>query len=101
MSESTTKKINLNIKDLSFKSEAIVVDLIRFIAERLPKVEITRNGMDVEIKLPQSLSKRAIKLRIKKFLYQKSLDSDFRPISDNTKDGYILKEKKGFQMSYY
>ena len=53
--------------------------------------------------MPEKLSKRAIKLRIKKFLYKQGLDNDFRPISLKTadKDGYIIKEKRILELSYY
>ena len=103
MSRVNTKTFFVNVKDLSFKAEQIVVDLIRYMAEQLPQIEIVRNGQELEISVPVNMSKRVIRLRIRKFLYRKSLNDDFRPISfrDGEKDGYTIKEKKLIQISYY
>ncbi|MGQ4875668.1 MAG: hypothetical protein ACTSVV_07455 [Promethearchaeota archaeon] len=103
MSEENTKIITVNVKDLSFKGENVIVDLIRFIAEQIPQADIKREGNQISIEIPEKISKRAIKLRIKKFLYRKHLDADYRPISYRTadEDGYIIKEKKAIELSYY
>ena len=104
MSEkSDTKKIILNVKDLSFKNDQYVMDLMRYISETLSNLEITRNAMEVEIKAPKNMSKKTIKLRIKKFLHKKELTSYFRPISITSKEieGYTVKEKKTIELSYY
>lgn len=103
MSEASTKPIVINAKDLSFKNDQLVDDLTRFIIETLPQVEVTRNGNEIDIIMPEKLSKRVIKLRIKKFLYKKGIDNDFRPISLKSadKDGYTVKEKKILELSYY
>ncbi|TFG04139.1 MAG: hypothetical protein EU539_11440 [Promethearchaeota archaeon] len=103
MSKAKKKIIHLNIKDLSFKSEQAVVDLLRYLAEALPQIEINREGFEVEIKAPLDFSKRIIRLRIKKFLYKKGLAADYRPISlrDMDKDGYTVKEKKLIELTYY
>ena len=107
MAQGTTKTIFVIVRDLSFKSEQIVLDLIRYLAEALPQIQITRIGNELEILMPSKLSKRAIRLRIKKFLYKKGLNGDFRPISyrvaekTGKKDGYEVKEKKILELSYY
>lgn len=98
-----TKIITVNVKDLGIRSEQIVVDLIRFIAEQLPRADLKRSGNEIEVSLPATTSKRAIRLRIKKFLYKKNLDEEYRPISykEGQKDGYMVKEKKTYQFTYY
>ena len=103
MSEASTKPIVINAKDLSFKSDQLVEDLERFLIEALPHLKVSRNGVEIDIEMPEKLSKRAIKLRIKKFLYKKGLDNDFRPISLKTadKNGYTVKEKRILELSYY
>ena len=103
MSEAGTKPIVINTKDLSFKSDQLVDDLTRFLIESLPKLKVTREGNEIGIEMPEKLSKRAIKLRIKKFLYKKGIDNDFRPISLKTadKEGYTIKEKKILELTYY
>jgi hypothetical protein len=103
MSEDENKEITLNVKDLSFKSDQHVEDLVRFLAETLPQINLNREGNEITILMPVKLSKRALRLRIKKFLYKKGLNKDFRPISLNLtdKEGYIVKEKKIIELSYY
>ena len=103
MSEASTKPIVINAKELSFKSDQLVEDLERFLIEALPQLKVSRNGVEIDIEMPEKLSKKAIKLRIKKFLYKKGLDNDFRPISLKTadKDGYTVKEKRILELSYY
>ena len=103
MSQDESKEFTIVVKDLSFKSDQHVEDLVRFLAELLPQIEITRDGNEIEVSMPEKLSKRALKLRIKKFLYKKGLSKDFRPISLKTdeKEGYTIKEKKIIDLSYY
>ena len=103
MTEVNNKAIIVNVKDLSFKNEELVLDLIRFLSEALPHITLNRNGNDIDIEMPKKLSKRAIRLRIKKFLYRKGLHEEFRPISFKTanNEGYTVKEKKAIQLSYY
>ncbi|MFW9939595.1 MAG: 60S ribosomal protein L22 [Candidatus Thorarchaeota archaeon] len=103
MSEDERRSITVNVKDLSFKSDQHVEDLVRFLAESLPQINLNRDGNEITISMPVKLSKRALRLRIKKFLHKKGLNKDFRPISLNLvdKEGYIVKEKKIIELSYY
>ncbi|UCD00975.1 MAG: hypothetical protein JSV23_08825 [Promethearchaeota archaeon] len=97
------KSFIINVKDLSFKNEQHVLDLIRFLSEALPQISLNRSGNDIDIEMPKKLSKRALRLRIKKFLYKNGLHNDFRPIFHKTTEaeGYIVKEKKIAELSYY
>jgi hypothetical protein len=103
MSEVESKTITINVKDLSFKSDQHVVDLIRFLAEALPQIKLDRDGNELKVVLPINQSRRVLRLRIKKFLYKKGLNKDFRPISykSTDKEGYSIKEKKLIDLSYY
>jgi hypothetical protein len=103
MSDAEKKHITINVKDLSFKSEQHVSDMIRFMTESLPQIIINRTGNDLEIEMPKNLSKRTIRLRIKKFLHKKDLRNNFRPISFKSidKEGYIVKERKVVELTYY
>ena len=103
MSEDDRKAITINVKDLSFKSDQHVVDLVRFLAEALPQINLNRDGNEISVEMPERLSKRALRLRIKKFLYKKGLSKDFRPISFKTidKEGYTVKEMKIIELNYY
>lgn len=102
MSEAN-KSFMINVKDLSFKSEQYVLDLIRYLSEALPQITLNRTGNDISVEMPNKLSKRTLRLRIKKFLHKKGLYNDFRPISYKTteNEGYIVKEKKIIELSYY
>ena len=104
MSIGDTKNIILDVKDLiSFGKEQYAADLVRFLAEILPQVDVKRNANELEIMMPNKLSKRVIRLRIRKFLHQNGLSDDFRSISINlsNKDGYMIKQKKRIEISYY
>lgn len=98
-----TKDLFINVKGLSFKSDQLVIDLIRYLAEALPQLQITRNAMELEVIAPFKLSKRIIRLRLKKYLHKKGISGEFRPIAMNelNKEGYVIKEKKILELSYY
>ncbi|MFW9819846.1 MAG: hypothetical protein ACFFE5_09570 [Candidatus Thorarchaeota archaeon] len=100
---SENKSIIINVKELSFKSEQHVLDLVRFLSEALPQITLDRNGNEINVEMPSKLSRRTIKLRIKKFLYKNGLHNDFRPIAHKTseKEGYTVKEKKIIELTYY
>ncbi len=100
---SENKTIVINVKELSFKSEQHVLDLVRFLSEALPQITLDRNGNEINVEMPTKLSRRALKLRIKKFLYKNGLHNDFRPISHKTSEneGYTVKEKKIIELTYY
>ncbi|MBD3197844.1 MAG: hypothetical protein GF317_22525 [Candidatus Lokiarchaeota archaeon] len=103
MSDDNIKTLYVNVKELSFKEDQHVDDLTQFLTEEFPQLEIAREGNEIEINMPSTLSNRAIKLRIKKFLYKKNLKEGFRPISltDPDKEGYTVKERKQFEFTYY
>lgn len=103
MSENT-KSFIINVKDLSFKSDQHVTDLVRYLAEALPQIDLIRNGNEINVEMSHNMSKRALKLRLKKFLYKKGLNKDFRPItykSTDNKEGYAVKEKRIIDIDYY
>lgn len=104
MSKEVTKNIVLDVKDLvNFGKDQYVDDLTRFLAEMLPQIEIKRNANELEIIMPRKLSKRTIRLRIRKYLHQNGLYNEYRPISITSSDrkGYMIKQKKSIEMTYY
>ena len=103
MSSKETKLILIDVKDLSLEKEQNVEDLLRFLTEQLPQIELSKATNTIEVKMPLKMSKRAIKLRLKKFLHQKNLKDKYRPIMYKTEDreGYMIKEKKVIELSYY
>ena len=104
MSKKDTKNIVLDVKDLvNFGKDQYIDDLTRFLTEMLPQIEIKRNANELEIVMPQKLSKRAIRLRIRKFLHHNGLYDEYRPITITSSDrnGYMIKQKKSIEISYY
>jgi len=92
----------IDVTDLRYKKEELVEELIIFLGEQLPNLEFSRKTNEIKVEMPEDLSLRTLKLRIKKFLYKNELKDDYRPISqrDNDKDGYIIKERKTFEYTY-
>jgi len=78
MSENDTKELTIVVKDLSIEKEQHVDDLLRFLEERLPQIELSRSGNEVGVVMPSDMSRRAIKLRIKKFLHRKNLTEKYK-----------------------
>ena len=103
MSEDNTKELTIDVKDLSIEKEQYIDDLLRFLEEQLPQIEISRSGNSIELTVPNKMSNRVIKLRIKKFLYRKNLSEKYRPISYNSSEikGYRIKEKRTLELTYY
>ena len=99
MSQENTKSILINVKDLIFKGEQMVLDLNRYLAESLSQVEISRNGDELQIVAPIQLSKRAIRFRIRKFFHKKALKEEYKIISSKT--GYVVKEIRKAPLTYY
>ncbi len=107
MSKKSSNIVIIEANELNYKKgfsgNELIEGLTRFLAEALPKLKITLNGTDIEIEKPERLSKRAIKLRIKKYLYKKGIDNDYRAIAllSPDKEGYTIKEKKILELAYY
>ena len=103
MSEDNTKELTIDVKDLSIEKEQYIEDLLRYLEEQLPQIEISRSGNSIELIVPSKMSNRVIKLRIKKFLHRKKLTEKYRPISYNSSDikGYRIKEKRTLELTYY
>lgn len=103
MSEDNTKELTIDVKDLSIEKEQYIEDLLRYLEEQLPQIEISRSGNNIELIVPSKMSNRVIKLRIKKFLHRKKLTEKYRPISYNSSDikGYRIKEKRTLELTYY
>lgn len=107
MSKNETKQIIIDVKELILApkvgKEQHAEDLLRFMVEQLPQIEINRNGNNLEVKMPKKMSKKALRLRIKKFLHQKNLFNEFRPIlyKSHELEGYMIKKRKILELSYY
>lgn len=101
MSENT-KTAFIDVTDLRFEKEEFVEDLVVFLGEQFPNFEFSRKTNEIKLEMPEDLSLRVLKLRLKKFLYKNDLKEDYRPISqrDSDKDGYVIKERKTFEYTY-
>ncbi|MFW9772554.1 MAG: hypothetical protein ACFFFB_11715 [Candidatus Heimdallarchaeota archaeon] len=107
MSKTETKQLVIDVKELILApkvgKEEHAEDLLRFMVEQLPQIEINRSGNTFEVEMPRRMSKKAVRLRIKKFLHQKNLFNEFRPILYKTHEleGYMIKKRKILELSYY
>ncbi|TFG00366.1 MAG: hypothetical protein EU541_02500 [Promethearchaeota archaeon] len=96
------KTVFIDVTDLRYEKEEYVEDLVVFLGEQLPYLELSQKTNEIKIEMQEDLSLRAIKLRLKKFLYKNDLKDDYRPISirESDREGYIIKERKTFEYTY-
>ena len=90
-----THVFEVNVSKLSISQEKHVDQMISFISENLKNAKATKDGNHVSVKLPVSITKKMLKLRLNRFLYQSGLKSDFRLISmlNEGKQGYMIMDR--------
>ncbi|MBD3185641.1 hypothetical protein GF325_02335 [Candidatus Bathyarchaeota archaeon] len=79
--------LTINADQLSFSNDSDINNLARFLEERMTKAdglnEVVRDKNDLELHMNRPISKRRIKLYIKKFLHKVGLRMDFRVICNH------------------
>jgi len=60
LSEDNTKELTIDVKDLSIEKEQYIEDLLRYLEEQLPQIEISRSGNSIELTVPSKMSNRVI-----------------------------------------
>ena len=90
-----THVFEVNVSKLSITQEKYVDQMISFISENLQDAKATKDGNHVSVTLPKTISKKMLKLRLDRFLYQSGLKSDFRLISmlNEGKQGYKFMDR--------
>lgn len=90
-SEVETKKITIDLTQLSVENDKYLKDVAQFLQEKIDDLETVRDGNSLVITVDQDFSQRKIKDYLKKFLYLADLDKKFRPIA-------LSQESKGYQI---
>ncbi|MHA1793349.1 MAG: 60S ribosomal protein L22 [Promethearchaeota archaeon] len=77
--------ITINIEQLAFDYDKDIDNMARFIEERItPRdglKEVVRTKNNLELKITKPLSKRKIKLFVKKYLHKSGLKLDFKVLA--------------------
>lgn len=89
-----TKELFVDAEQLAYDKDEYVNDLGRFLNEHLG-FEVVRTGNKLKVLADPDFSKRALKTRIKKFLYITDLKLRYRPIAVNGEpDAYQIHRRK-------
>ncbi|TFH29257.1 MAG: hypothetical protein E4G98_04155 [Promethearchaeota archaeon] len=71
----------LDVSKISVLKEKYIEQVMQFLEEKISASEIAKEGNMVNINVPTSISKKFLKLRIKKYLYQAGLKSEFKIVA--------------------
>ena len=85
----------IDLSKLSFTKEKYIDQIKQFIEEHMSESKVSKSGNSLNVSVPESISKRMLKMRISKFLYSSGLKSEYRLISmENAgKAGYQIMER--------
>ncbi|WP_457559673.1 hypothetical protein [Candidatus Harpocratesius sp.] len=80
------KKVELNlfhldVSKISAMKEKHIEQIMQYLEENVPDSKITKDGNLVKIEVPISISKKVLKLRIKKYIYQAGLKDEFKIVA--------------------
>ena len=95
MAKTKKKVYEIEVSKLGFTKEKYVDQIKQFIEEHVPSSKVSKSGSSLNVTVPESFSKRMLKMRVNKFLYSSGLKSDFRLISmeKSGKMGYQIMER--------
>ncbi|UYP47350.1 hypothetical protein NEF87_003635 [Candidatus Lokiarchaeum ossiferum] len=81
-----------DVTKLGLKKDKYISQSEQYIEENIANSKISKEGSTIKISVPVSFSKKMLKLRLNKFIYNAGLKDDFRLIS-------LVNEKgNGFQV---
>lgn len=76
------KTYQLDVSKISTLKKANYTEqIMQYLDENIPTSEISKEGNVVKINVPISLSKKFLKLRIKKYIYQAGLKDEFKIVA--------------------
>ncbi|MCF2138419.1 MAG: hypothetical protein K9W44_00020 [Candidatus Lokiarchaeota archaeon] len=80
------KKVELNlfhldVSKISAMKEKHIEQIMQYLEENVPDSKISKDGNLVKIEVPISISKKVLKLRIKKYIYQAGLKDEFKLVA--------------------
>ncbi|MHA1611078.1 MAG: hypothetical protein ACTSYU_03410 [Promethearchaeota archaeon] len=71
----------LDVSKISVLKEKYIEQVMQYLEENIESSEIVKEGNMVNINVPLSISKKYIKIRIKKYLYQAGLKEEFKIVA--------------------
>ncbi len=74
-------KYTIDADHLAIESSSLVDDLGKFLASKIASSKVERESNRLVIKVPKGVSKRAVRLKITKYLHQANTATEYRPIA--------------------
>ncbi len=74
-------KYTIDAEHLAIEASNLVDDLGKFLAGKITSSKVEREGNRLSVKVPKGISKRALRLKITKFLHQANTAAEYRPIA--------------------
>ena len=71
----------LDTEKLSLSNEKHIEPMMQFLSENIKTSEIAKDGKMVNIEVSPSISKKIVKLRVKKYFYQAGLKEEYRIVA--------------------
>jgi len=81
----------VDVEKLTLEHENLLDELVEFLKSKLSEFDIEREGNNIIIRSENEVSKRKIRLFLKKFLHKNELDKDFKTVSGGSNILTILK----------
>ncbi len=81
----------VDAEKLTLEREELLNELVEFLKLKLPEFNIEREGNNITIRSENEVSKRKIRLFLKKFLHKNELDKSFKAVSGGGNTIIILK----------
>lgn len=81
----------VDAEKLMLEREELLDELLKFLKLKLPEFNIEREGNNIVIRSKNEVSKRKIRLFLKKFLHRNELNKNFKVVSGGGNTIIILK----------
>ncbi len=81
----------IDVEKLASKSETLTDELVEFLKLKFPESEIEKEGNNIIVRSERAVSKRKIRLYLKKFLHKNELSEEFKAVSGGGNKLTILK----------
>lgn len=81
----------IDVEKLASENEALTDELIEFLKLKFPEFEIEKEGNNIIVRSEGEVSKRRIRLYLKKFLHKNELSKEFKAVSGGGNTLTILK----------
>ncbi|MHA1777597.1 MAG: hypothetical protein DRO88_03620 [Promethearchaeia archaeon] len=72
---------HLDVSKISGMKEKHIEQLMQYLEESIAESKISKDGSTVKIEVLPTVSKKVIKLRVKKYIYQAGLKDEFKVVA--------------------